>query len=99
MTTYTGQDVVYTMTATDPSGDPANPVGVRFKVKDPSGTVTTYVYGVDTEVQETVAGEAFTLTFDSSSAGQWSVRGEILDADQNVVGVAEDVMLVQASYI
>lgn len=98
-TVYVGQDVVYALTCTDPSGNPADPVGVRFKVKNPSGTVSIYTYGVDDEVQETTAGEVFTLTFDSSTAGRWYVRGEILDADDIVVGVSEDVMLVQASYI
>lgn len=96
---YVGQDVVYTLTCTTPAGDPANPVGVRFKVKDPAGTTTTYVYGVATEVAETTAGKVFTLTFDSSTSGKWFVRGEILAAGSVVVGVAEDVMLVQASYI
>ena len=92
-----GQDVVYTMVALDPDDLPANPVGVRFKVKTPSGTVSTYVYGVDDNVSETIAGQTYTCTFDASEAGRWFVRSEMLDGTGNVVGAIEDVMLVTAS--
>ena len=96
-TIWVGQDTTFRMTAVDESEAPANPSGVRFKVKAPSGTVTTYTLGSSSAVEEITAGKVYDLTFDASTAGRWNVRGELLDSGGNVVAVVEDAMVVLAS--
>lgn len=41
---------------TDAAGTAADPGGVQFKLKSPSGAVTTYVYGTDAEVVKDSTG-------------------------------------------
>ena len=96
-TVWIGQDTTCRLTAVDEDGAPANPSGVRFKVKSPSGTVSTYTYGTSAQVVEVTAGKVYEVTFDASISGRWNVRGELLDVSSNVVAVAEDAMVVLAS--
>lgn len=77
----------------------ANPTGVRFKVKDPIGTVTTYTLGTDSNVIQTVAGKTYTCTFDAHMAGRWYVRLETLDGSSQVVGVEELTIIVSKSKV
>ena len=96
-TIWTGQDTTFRLTAVNEAGDPANPTGVVFKVKDPSGTVSTYTWGQDTEVEEITLGTVYDCTFDAATSGRWVVRAELLNVDDEVVSVIEETLLVLAS--
>lgn len=47
-----------------------DPSVVKAWTRTPSGTVTTYTYGTDSEVAKTDTGD-YTLTFDVDTAGTW----------------------------
>lgn len=98
-TIYIGQDAKYQLTTLDEAGYPANPSGVRFKIKDPSGSVATYALGSSAAVVEVTPGEVYTVTFDADEAGKWAVRAETLNGSGSVVGVDEDSLLVVASSV
>lgn len=97
---YEGQDIAMTLTAVNPgTDDAANPAGVRFKVKEPDATITTYTLGADPEVVQTTAGKVYTLTLDASSSGAWRVRAEALNGAGTVIGVAETKVIVRPSAV
>jgi len=98
-TIYVGQDARYRLTALNDVGGAANPSGVRFRVKDPDGSVTVYTLGSSSAVAETTPGQVYTLTFDAGIAGKWSVRAETINVGGNVVGVDEASLLVIASSV
>lgn len=101
MTIYLLEDVtVQAVITSDAAGTTAaNPVGVRFKIKDPTGTVSTYVLGTDSNVIQTVAGKTYTCTFDAHTAGRWHVRVETLNGSSQVVGVEEQTIIVAKSKV
>ena len=99
MTVYVGQDIRVTMTALDPDGASANPAGVRFKVKTPSGTTTTYTLGTSAEVSEVTSGRLYALTVDVPTNGRYSIRGETLNGGGTVVAVDEMVVIVSKSRV
>lgn len=47
-----------------------DPSVVKAWTRTPSGTVTTYTYGTDSEVAKVDTGD-YTLTFDVDTAGTW----------------------------
>lgn len=55
------------------SGAPVDPATVTCKVKNPAGTITTYVYGTDPEVVRDSQGN-FHCKIDANSAGTWYYR-------------------------
>lgn len=59
----------------DSAGTAFDPDVVRFRVRNPAGTVTTYVYGTDSEVTRTTTGD-YKLTIDVDSSGNWYCRVE-----------------------
>jgi hypothetical protein len=67
----------------DAAGAAFDPDVVTVLVKDPAGTVTSYVYDTDPEVVRLDTGE-YELEIDAESAGQYSYRfqGET-DGDAN----------------
>lgn len=59
----------------DADGNLADPTTVRCKYKDPEGTVTTKLYGTDSEVVRDSVGN-YHLDFIVTSAGFWHWRWE-----------------------
>ena len=57
------------------AGTAFDPNIVRFKVKNPAGTTTTYTYGVDAQVTKNATGD-YTCTIDVDSSGSWYYRIE-----------------------
>jgi hypothetical protein len=55
------------------SGDAIDPDVVKVSIKSPDDTVTTYVYGVDTEVVKDATGE-YHADIDANDAGVWFYR-------------------------
>lgn len=70
-----GDVVRLTGTFKTPAGTPVDPGGVRVKVKDPIGTATTYVYGVDAAVIKDSTGN-YHLDVDADKEGIWFYRWE-----------------------
>src|SRR4051794_15649354 len=50
-----------------------DPTTLTATVKDPSGTVTTYIYGTDSALVKISTG-TFHLDVDATAAGTWNVR-------------------------
>lgn len=65
------------------AGAPADPTIVRAKVKKPSGTVTSYLYGTDVELVRDGLG-AFHLDINVDQAEEWCYRFEGTGAVQAV---------------
>ena len=63
------------------TGAYVDPGTVTVLIKDPSLNVTTWVYGVDPEVQKTATGLYFTVV-DADEAGLWEYRWEGTGANQ-----------------
>lgn len=61
---------IFTTAATGAAVDPTN---VYFQTKTPSGTITTYTYGVDPEVQRLAVGQ-YTATVSATADGDWYCR-------------------------
>lgn len=64
-----------TVTFADSDGDPADPSTVRFKVRRPDGTTSTWTHGVDSEVVKTAVG-AYRVHLDLTGSGIWGFRFE-----------------------
>lgn len=70
-----------------------DPGGVRVKVKNPLGTSTTYVYGVDAGVMKDATGQ-YHLDIDADTEGTWYYRWEGLTSNK---GADEESFLVRDS--
>lgn len=82
-------DLVRCTSAFAASGTNVNPEAIMFKVKTPSGVVTTYTYGTDTalvrdatgvyhvDVSATEAGE-YVYRFWSTGIGQAAAEGQFV---------------------
>lgn len=71
-------DVAFT-TQADVAVDPGT---ITVKIKNPIGTVTTYVYGVDAEVIRDSTGNYYVL-IDADKEGVWYYRWEGTGANQS----------------
>lgn len=73
-TTFDVGDLVkLTAAFTNSAGAPSDPAGLSFKVKDPNGNVTTYVYGIDSQVVRASAGNYY-VEVSATLAGTWYYR-------------------------
>lgn len=90
--TYPGNPMTFTITITDNAGDAVDPDTVTFKLMNPCGRTTTYVYTTDDEVTRSAAG-VYVADVIPDSAGRWHYRwvttGDVL--------VQEDSFIVQTS--
>jgi hypothetical protein len=69
-----GDLVEVTGTFTDPADDTAlDPDVVNLSFIDPSGSVTTWVYGTDEEVEKSATG-VYVAYIDADEAGTWYYR-------------------------
>ena len=62
--------VTFTVSSTN-----TDPTTVKAKVKDPSGTVTTYTYGTDAALVKDATGQ-YHLDVDTDENGEWHFRFE-----------------------
>lgn len=60
-------------TFTDAAGAVVDPATVTFKIKNPYGTITTYVYGTDAQLVKLSTG-IYYVDFDVTIAGTWFYR-------------------------
>jgi hypothetical protein len=68
-----GDNVKMTGAFTDSNDDPADPSGVQLAYEDPSGNVTTLVYGVDAAVVKNSTGSYY-VELEVDEAGDWHYR-------------------------
>lgn len=69
--TRSGLTAVFRDGLTEAVGDPT---AVSVKTESPSGTITTYVYGVASEVTKLSTG-TYRFSFLPNSAGDWFIYG------------------------
>lgn len=72
----------------DASGSAFDPQVVTFKVTDPAGETTSYVYDEDSEVVKNDTGD-YTCTIDVDSEGVWFYRIEGEQSDGENRGADE----------
>ena len=73
-TTFDVGDLVkLTAAFTNSAGAASDPAGLTFKVKNPNGNVTTYVYGTDSEVVKASVGNYY-VEISATLAGTWHYR-------------------------
>lgn len=75
------------------AGTAADPTGVTFKVRNPAGTLTTYVYGTDAELVRDSTGN-YHVDYTVNASGEWHSRWEGSGA---VVTAEESQLLVAPS--
>lgn|GEM_PF-1105941 len=73
----------------------ADPSALRLKVKSPSGTLTTYVFGVAVELVKDSVGN-YHANIVMSEAGAWAYRWE---ADAPNAGASEGRITVKKSIV
>jgi hypothetical protein len=69
----TGDEVRVKTTFSDSSGTATDPTAILFKFANPSGTTTTYTYGVDAELVRDATG-VYYVDIDCNEAGAWRWR-------------------------
>ena len=89
----TGDLVRVSLAFEDTAGDPADPTTVRGRYRDPSGAVTTYVFGTDAELVKDATG-AYHFDVSPAASGEWRYRGEGTGAVQ---AAAEGRFLVRTT--
>jgi hypothetical protein len=99
MTFYVGQDITVTLTATNLDGSPAEPAGVRFRLKAPGIDALTFELGSDDEVTSDDDGMTYRFTFDAAAPGRYDVRAETLNGADEVVSATEQALLVARSRV
>ena len=55
---------------TDVNGDDVDPTGLSIAITDPTGTVTTYVYGTDAELVKSSTGNYY-VNISLTKGGDW----------------------------
>lgn len=73
----------------------ADPSALRLRVRDPSGTITNYVFGSAPEIVKLAAG-VYRADLVMSAAGKWTYRWE---ADAPNAGAAEGLIVVKKSIV
>jgi uncharacterized protein YfaS (alpha-2-macroglobulin family) len=76
------------------NGTNTDPTTVKAKVKDPSGNITTYTYGSDTELVKDVTGQ-YHIDVDTDERGEWHIRFE---GTGTCMAVEESAFRVRTSF-
>lgn len=66
-----GDDVRCSVTFLNEDGDEANPTTVTFRIRDPEGEVTPYVFDTDPEVVNSAPGRFYVIV-DATKPGTWT---------------------------
>jgi hypothetical protein len=75
MGTYFKGNLVRCFCYFEENGERVVPDTVTFKIKNPNGNVSTYVYGTDDELEKD-AENLFSIDIEASVPGQWFYRFE-----------------------
>lgn len=94
---YPGSSRRVTGTFTDGDGVAVDPDTVTFKLRDPCGSETSYVYLTDGEVQKADTGSYYADII-LTSPGRWFYRWEAADDSAvDIAAIEEGNLLVQDS--
>jgi nitrogen fixation protein FixH len=91
---YPGAEMTVSVSFTDSDGTAVDPDTVTFKLREPCGTITSYVYGTDSEVARSSAGN-YTATFTPDKGGRWFCRWESTGTGKKTT--ADEMFIVTAS--
>lgn len=83
-----GATVRLKLTMTDSSGTAVDPGALTFKVRQPDGTVTSYVYGTDAQLVKSSTGIYYVdwpIPKTLAAEGVWSYRFEATGANAGAV--------------
>lgn len=67
------------------SGTDTDPTTVTFKLRDPNGTVTTYLYGTDAELVKSATGiyyVDYTILYDGQHFYRFEGTGTVISAEE-----------------
>ena len=82
-----------TATFANSAGTATDPTTVTVYVKNPAGTLSTYIYGTDAEVVKSATG-IFYIDVDCNKAGEWHVRfkgtGAVAQTVRGIIRVETD---------
>ena len=78
---------------TDKNGVPTDPTTVKFKITDPTGVETTYVYLTDAQLVKDSTG-AYHVAWPFTMGGEWAYRFEGTGA---VMAAAQSTVICQAA--
>lgn len=90
-----GEAARLSVAITEIAGTPFDPAALRLLVRDPSGTLTTYTYGIDAEIVREAAGR-YRCDLVLPIAGMWFYRWE---SDAPNPGADEGRLAVQRSLV
>lgn len=90
---YKGQTVKLTGRFFNNKEQPVDPTTVLFKLRSPSGVITSYVHGTDAELFQDLVG-VYHVDVDVNESGTWFYRFYTTDA---VKGAAETEFVVRRS--
>ena len=88
-----GDLVRVSLAFTDENGADADTTTVRGRFREPSGTVTTYVFGTDSELVKDATGN-YHFELSPTASGEWRYRGE---GTGTVQAAAEGRFVVRAT--
>lgn len=74
-----------------------DPDTVTFKVINPEGVITTYVFGTDAELQTTSEGDYY-VDVTADKPGRWTYRWETTGSNQNLATEGDFVVQVSPFY-
>ncbi len=83
-----------TVTFADDNGDAVDPATVTFSTYSPSGSLTNYVYGTDSEVGKSAVGNYY-ADIAPDESGRWHFRWKTTGAGTSLVDQGN--FIVQAS--
>ena len=72
---WEGQTYKFPATFRTAAGVLTDPTTVTFRIRDPAGTETAYVYGVGTDVVRASVGSFYVIR-QLTTAGEWRCRAE-----------------------
>ncbi len=81
---YLAGDLVRVSMTVETSGIPTDPTTVVFKHKSPSGAVTTWTFGVNSQVVKDGVG-IYRADIDVNAGGTWNFRWECSGAAQGAI--------------
>lgn len=81
----TGEVGVISLSAATEAGLPTDPASVVLKIKDPTGTISTYTHGTDADLVKDSTGE-YHMNIELSLVGKWYWRWEVGTPDGAVEG-------------
>lgn len=88
-----GDQIRCSVEFTNRSGTYVDPSSVTFKIKNPTGTITSYIYGTDDKLVKEATGKYYIL-IEPTSSGIWHYRFE---GDGIVIAASESNFVVKAT--